>query len=122
MIIPPSSHLQSSKKEAPTQGVYLESSHLCFGPELLEFLGKEEQNVFMAIYPEKGFLLVAPISHSFFPKLHPSTQHMLKIKNQEGARSIALHEYLIDHAIDARNRPLKYDLIQKSKLLKIYMK
>lgn len=121
MIIPRRSHVGTQKGDVPKKGVYLASSHLCFGPDVLSLLGRENQNVFMAAYPEKGFLLVAPITHGFFPKLHPTTQHILKIKDQQGGRSIALHEFLIDQGLNSLDRPLEFEYLGQSKLLKIYL-
>lgn len=122
MMIPPGDLAHTMKKPSHMRGIYLKSSHLCFDVEIRRFIGSEQQNVFLAYYKDKGYLLMSPVSNAFFPKLHPSTQHIIKAKSLSGAHSIALHELLIDHQIAEQDRQLDFELIEKTKVIKVYLK
>ncbi|MEO0470772.1 MAG: hypothetical protein AAF206_14185 [Bacteroidota bacterium] len=109
-------------KSATTQtGVCLKSSHLCLDAQLMSNWQEAVQNVYMTAYPEKGYLLLAPVSSPFFAKMHECTQHLLKDRNLRGDKGLALHELLIDHDLDDVDRPLQYEFLEKSLILKVYL-
>jgi hypothetical protein len=119
MIIPPRDIAEQWKKPRPSKGVFLESSHLCLSSDVMEQIGKETQNVFLAYYPEKKYILISSVENSFFTKLHEASQHLLKEKNLNGAKSLALHELLIDHEVNAADRILDYEFVPKTRMLKV---
>ncbi|MEM7371468.1 MAG: hypothetical protein AAF587_22830 [Bacteroidota bacterium] len=121
MIIPPKHLAHQFGKSNSGEGVYLKSNHLCFGQEVVEQVFQDQLNAYMAVYPEKGYLILSSISHPFFKKLHDASQHMLKMRNSSAERSIALHELLIDHDLNLAEGPLKYEIKQSSNILKVYL-
>ena len=78
-------------------------------------------NVYMAAYPDKGYLLITPVNSPFFRKMHDSSQHMLKDRNLKGDKRLALHELLIDEDLDATDRELSHEFLVKSNILKVYL-
>ncbi len=121
MIIPPQHLANLASQSAPLSGVSLISSHICLGKEVVASVFQDELNIYLAYYPEKGHLVMAPVSNAFFTTLHPASQHILKIKSADGARSIALHELLIDHEIERVDGSLRYEIIATTNLLKVYL-
>lgn len=122
MIIPPQHLANRASSSLPIQGVSLESSHICLGREVVAAVFQEELNIYLTFYPEKGHLVMAPVTNTFFTTLHKASQHLLKIKSADGARSIALHELIIDHEIEQTAGPLRYEIIPTTQLLKVYLK
>ncbi len=120
MIIPPNHLAHQMKKDRENGEVFMEGSHLCLSGAMVSQVFKEEENTFLAFYPEKKLLLLSPVSNAFFKKMHPSTQHMLKRKNLKGAKSVALHELLIDHELSVSPGPLDYEYREQSAILKIF--
>ncbi|MEL6193024.1 MAG: hypothetical protein AAFR66_13280 [Bacteroidota bacterium] len=120
MIIPPNHLAHQMKKDRENGEVFMEGSHLCLSGAMVSQVFKEEENTFLAFYPEKKLLLLSPVSNAFFKKMHPSTQHMLKRKNLKGAKSVALHELLIDHELSVPPGPLDYEYREQSAILKIF--
>ncbi|MEM7509597.1 MAG: hypothetical protein AAF388_01610 [Bacteroidota bacterium] len=120
MIIPPNHLAHQMKKDRENGEVFMEGSHLCLSGAMVSRVFKEEENTFLAFYPEKKLLLLSPVSNAFFKKMHPSTQHMLKRKNLKGAKSVALHELLIDHELSVPPGPLDYEYREQSAILKIF--
>ncbi|MEM6345642.1 MAG: hypothetical protein AAF927_17250 [Bacteroidota bacterium] len=121
MLIPPNHLNQNAAKVNPDVGVYFQSSHICFAAEVVNQVFKAEDNAYMAHYPDKGYLLFAPVSSPFFKKMHPATQHMLKAKNLKGSKSIALHELIIDHELSFTEGALQYEILEKANMLKIQL-
>lgn len=121
MFIPPKKHPKPDPNSDFLGKVSLSSMHIILGKQILENWKEEVNNVFFAYYPERTQLLVAPVSHAFFAKLHDSGQLLLKAKNLLGDKSMALHEILIDHDIDPTDRELKFEFMGKHGILKIYI-
>ncbi|MEL6591168.1 MAG: hypothetical protein AAFQ87_18405 [Bacteroidota bacterium] len=121
MLIPPAHHRKSQALAKPEADVYHQASHLCFAASIVKAVFGEENNAYMAHYPEKHYLLFSPVSSPFFKKMHPATQHLLKTKNLQGSKSIALHELLIDHDLALPEGPLQYEILDKAKMLKVYL-
>ena len=120
-MIPPKHLIHKLHKSASNQEVYMESNHICLSGEVMGKMGKDIQNVFLVFQPETSTLLLSPVSNTFFPKLYSATQHLLKDKNLQGTKSLAIHELLIDHEVPNQNRELQYEVLNKHKLLKIYL-
>ncbi len=110
MFIPPN-RLQIKSKASVSTGskVSLKASHLLIHHEIVAEVFGEELNVYVAYYPERRSLMIASISDDIFKTIHKAGQHMLKNRNLQGDKTIALHEILIDHQIDEENRDLEYE-------------
>ena len=119
MLIPPK-HLQNATREtAFKKGVYLSSQHICLGPDVMELLGVDTQNVFLAYYPDRQQLLISPVSNAFFIKLHKASQHIMKHRDKHGTKAIAIHELLIDKIGEVAEGELAFSFQPQSGLLKI---
>ncbi|MEM6802125.1 MAG: hypothetical protein AAF696_12020 [Bacteroidota bacterium] len=122
MIIPPNKDIAKLYKAAKEESeAYLDAMHICISKALSQKVFGDKLNVFLSLKVEQKYLLLASIEHSFFKKMHESSQHMLKIRNAKGDSTIALHEFLIDHDFGLKDGPLKYEVLEKSKILKVYL-
>ena len=119
-MIPPKHIAEQINRSDSGQGIYLESSHLCMDGEIANSVFKEEMNAYLAFYPEKSYLLLAPVSHAYLKKMHDASQHMLKAKSLKGDKSIALHELLIDHEINVPDGPLKFEIKSKTQIIQVF--
>ena len=99
--------------------IAIKSSHLFIPSSIARQVFGEEQHAYLAYQVERKTLLVAAASQQWFSKMHQSSQHLLKTRNLYGDKTIALHEILIDHAIDSQDRSLQYALQDNSRILKI---
>ncbi|MCG8328502.1 MAG: hypothetical protein MI974_12490 [Chitinophagales bacterium] len=120
MFIPPGNMQRHEQGKATSvSAVSLKSSHLYINSEVaLEVFG-EATNVLMVYYPGRRSLLIAPVSDELFKKLHKAKQHMLKERNLQGDKTIALHEILLDHQINDTNRSLEYTVEEGLGILKV---
>jgi protein-disulfide isomerase len=120
MFIPPKHIAQQLKEEKNTQGqLQLRSSHLLINSDLAHEFFKGDNNVYIVYYPDKKALMIAPISDELFKKLHKASQAMLKNSNQQGDKSIALHDILIDHQLDGQDRALDYECLKGLGILNV---
>lgn len=99
--------------------VALKSAHLHIPGTIAQQVFGEEQQAYLAYQPDRSILLVAPASRQWFYKMHQPSQHLLKTRNLQGDKTIALHEILIDHALDDQDRTLDYVIQDSSGILKI---
>ena len=81
--------------------ITLKSSHLYIPGEIATKVFGDDPQAYLAYQAERGTLLVAPVSQQWFYKMHKPSQHLLKTRNLQGDKTIALHEILIDNALDA---------------------
>lgn len=121
MFIPPKKHLVAQAAVKSDPQLLLASAHVIIPKEILDHWEEEVENVFFVYYPDRSQLLLAPVSHDFFTKVHEAGQLFLKVKNLRGDKSMAIHEILIDHEIDQTNRPLDFEFMGKHGILKIYI-
>ena len=111
MFIPPNK-IKTPSEEGAQSGalVSLKASHLVIAREVAEVLFKESSNAFVVYYPNRNTLMLAPVTDEVFKQLHKAGQHMLKDRNLKGDKTLALHEILIDHQLDERDRALDYEV------------
>lgn len=111
MFIPPN-RLKDSFDPTPNTGskVRLKSSHLLIDHEVANEIFGNDLNAHLVYYPERHTLMIAAKGDELFKKLHKANQHMLKARNLEGDKTIAIHEMLIDNEIEDKDRDLVYDL------------
>ena len=64
--------------------------------------------------------MVTPVSSQWFLKLYEKpTQFLLKSRNLKGDKTLAIREILIDNDLDMTDKDLKFEIIEKTKLIKI---
>lgn len=101
--------------------VELRSSHLILPPIIGNRLLNGYSSVYVAFKKDLNALLISPTTNSWFPKLHESLEFILKSKDLQGTKSIAIREILIDNDIDDRNKTLDCTLNVEKSFLKIDM-
>lgn len=112
MFIPPP-NFKPKEAEGEVQSgslLRLKSSHLQIDHALVGQVFGEDHNVYAVYYPNQKSLLLAPVTDELFKQLHKASQHILKSRNLNGDKSIALHEMLIDNQLDDTDRELEYEL------------
>ena len=88
--------------------VRLRRSHLWLSAEIAENAFSGERQVYCVYYPQRGTLLLAPMSDDAFKTLHECSLVMLKDRNLAGDKSLSLQEIVIDNDLDDTDRPLPY--------------
>ncbi|MEM7575425.1 MAG: hypothetical protein AAF433_21155 [Bacteroidota bacterium] len=111
-----------STNEALTTGsVQLRNRHLIISADAAQNAFGDEVQVYLVYYPKGEMLLLAPMSDQDFKKVHDCGLTMLKIKNLAGDRSLSLEEIIIDHELDASDRPLTANGAPGLKMLQIIL-
>ena len=95
----------------------LKSQHLIFLQPVAEKWFKDETHLFIKYNQEGHLLLVTPATNFEFKIAHKAGQHLLKNKNLNGDKSVAIHEILIDNELDETDRPLTF--IEEEGIIKI---
>ena len=99
--------------------VRLVSSHVLLDGSLVASLFGEAGQALVAYESGSKRLLITGPDNQWFAKLHKPVPMLLKIRNLKGDRSLAVREFLIDHDLDTADRPLTYEIIAETGLLKI---
>lgn len=120
MFIPPRQLQDNLKTSAKEVGkVMLKSSHLLIDRTVAKEIFGDDLNVHLVYYPDRNALMIAPKSDKLFKQLHKAKQHMLKDRNVQGDKTIALHELLIDNEINDADRDLEYECQKVLKILNV---
>lgn len=90
--------------------VSLKNGHIVIPAELVEKWLDSDNHVNMVYYPERGQLLVAAKSKTFFEKLHQTKWMVLKDKNLRGDKTLYVREVLIDNDLDDADRALPFEI------------
>lgn len=109
-IPPPNFKPQEKAKEALNGLLRLQASHLQIDKEIAASVFGAVHNALMVYYPQKNALMIAPATDELFKTVHKASQHLLKDRNAQGDKSIAIHEILIDHQLDDTDRELQYEI------------
>jgi hypothetical protein len=99
--------------------IKLKTSHLYIDSDLAAAAFGDTAQVYAVYYKAKNSLLLAPMNDEFFPKLHKAGLLMLKSRNLQGDKTIAMHEILIDNDINDENRDLEYQYTEGVELLNV---
>ena len=102
--------------------VSLKSSHLILEATLVKQIFNTIHYAYVAYVEEQQKILVTPVSSQWFVKMHKPTQFLLKEKNLNGDRSIAIREILIDYDLNDLDGSLTYEVVEKINLIKINLK
>lgn len=99
--------------------VRLSNQHICLEAELAKTFFESESVAQICYQESTNHLLLAPISSSWFSKMHQSSQCHLKEKSMVGDKAIAVHALLMDHDLDESDRPLAYEVNESAGWIKI---
>ena len=99
--------------------VSLKSNHLCLDAEVIASLFGNDTYVLLSYQDQEKRLLAAPVTNTWFSKLHPADQYFLKVKNKEGDCAAPIHNLILDHDLDHVDRDLPFEVNHQSKYLKI---
>jgi hypothetical protein len=88
----------------------LQNGHLLLSAELAARFFPGEQQVRLVYYPERHQLLLAGKSDIFFEKMHKTGWLVLKDRNPQGDKAIAVRDILLDHDLGLDDRPVAYEL------------
>ncbi len=120
MFIPPPGYKNREKGRPEVKtSVRLQSAHLWIQGSVAEKVFGGVHNVYLAYYAERKMLLIAPVTQKEFKAIHKASQHILKMRNAAGDRSIALHELLVDQQLDQKDRDLNYECEPGLNILKV---
>jgi len=99
--------------------IQLKSSHLIIPAEIANQVFVNCSSVYVAYKEDLNAILVSPKSNDWFPKLHSSLEFIVKSKDLQGTKSIAIREILIDHDVDDLDKTLNCSINQERNFLKI---
>ncbi|MBC6995109.1 hypothetical protein QWY85_05265 [Neolewinella lacunae] len=118
-------HLADAASLAPSldgDQVQLKSQHLWLSAQVAENAFGGERQVYAVYYPQRGALLLAPMSDTAFKSLHECSLVMLKDRNLGGDKSLSLQEIIIDNELDEHDRPLAFSARPGWKMLQVFLK
>jgi hypothetical protein len=99
--------------------IILKSSHIYLNVNLVEKIFKSVHYAYIAYLPKQKKMLITPVSSLWFVKIHKPTQFLLKSRNLQGDKTLAIREILIDHNLDTTDRIMQYETIEKTNLIVI---
>lgn len=102
-----------------TAKVRLQGEHLWLAAEVADAAFSDERQVYAVYYPNLKTLLLAPISDSMFKQAHEVSMLFVKIRNQQGDRTISMQEIILDHDLDRSDRDLEYTLVPGLGILQV---
>lgn len=101
--------------------VRLKSSHIYLKGCLVEKVFQKINYAYVTYVEEKGTILITPITSTWFVKMYKPKQFLLKTRNLEGDKTLAVRELLIDNELESNDRDLSYEVIDSTKLIKIHV-
>jgi hypothetical protein len=99
--------------------VRLKRQHLWLSASVAKDTFGGERQVYTVFYPQRGMLLLAPMSDTSFKSLHECSLIMLKDRNLAGDKSLNLQEVIIDNNLDDSDRPLEFTTRPGLQLLQV---
>ncbi|NRB60740.1 MAG: hypothetical protein HRU50_12480 [Winogradskyella sp.] len=101
--------------------VALKASHIQLDNSIVSKVFQNIHYAYVAYAKAQNRLLITPVSSKWFVKMYEPTQFLLKDKNLKGDKSIAVREILIDNNIEQQDRPLNFEVVEKTNLIKIQL-
>ncbi len=99
--------------------ILLKSSHIYLENDLVEIIFENIHYAYIKYLKDQNRLLITPVSSQWFIKMYEPTQFLLKSRNLKGDKTLAIREILIDNDIMTDDRELKFEIIEKTKLIKV---
>ncbi len=99
--------------------VELRSSHLLLDSDLVTRIFGDIHYAYAAYVAAQQALLLTPVSSQWFVKMHSPAQFLLKDRNLNGDKSLAVREIFIDNELDERDRILEVEVVDRTQLIKV---
>jgi len=99
--------------------ISLKTSHIYLDNELIEPIFGEIHYAYVTYVAEQRKILITPVSSQWFVKMYKPTQFLLKSRNLKGDKTLAIREILLDNDLNTADRDLKYEIIEKTSLIKV---
>lgn len=99
--------------------ITLKSSHIYLENDLVDQIFENIHYAYVKYLTEQKRLLITPVSSQWFVKMYEPTQFLLKSRNLKGDRTLAIREILIDNDLEIIDRDLEFEIIEKTRLIKI---
>ncbi len=99
--------------------ISLKSSHIYLENDLVESIFDDIHYAYVKYSTDQRRLLITPVSSQWFVKMYEPTQFLLKSRNLKGDRTLAIREILIDNDLDTNDRELEFEIIKKTRLIKV---
>ncbi|MEM8585671.1 MAG: hypothetical protein AAGF87_15435 [Bacteroidota bacterium] len=112
---------QKDHQNTDAAEVSLKRQHLWLSAQIAGNCFGDDRQIYAVFYPQRGYLLLAPMSDSAFKSLHDCSLVMLKVRNANGDKSLSLQEIIIDNDLNPEDRPLKFSAKPGIALLQVYL-
>ncbi len=99
--------------------ILLKSSHIYLENELVVSVFENIHYAYIKYLTDQKRLLITPVTSQWFVKMYEPTQFLLKSRNLKGDKTLAIREILIDNDLMMNDRELEFEIIEKTKLIKI---
>lgn len=99
----------------------LKSSHIYLESALVTTFFKEVDFAFVVYNKAQKSILITPGTSGWFKKMYKPAQYLLKSRNLKGDKTLALGEIFIDNDLDASDRELEAEFVEKTKLIKVIL-
>jgi len=101
------------------QQILLKSCHVIIPYELVKQIFGSVSYAYVSYVSDSQTLLITPVTSQWFAKMHNPGQFLLKDRNLQGDKSIALREIFIDNDLNETDRSLLYEVVTNTNLIKI---
>ncbi len=101
--------------------ITLKSSHIYLEVDTVTSIFGNIHYAYVTYVKDQKKILITPVTSQWFVKMFEPTQFLLKSRNLKGDRTLAIREILLDNDLDTSDRELKFEIIEKTKLIKVLM-
>lgn len=104
-----------------TEKLILKSLHIYLDDSVVKTIFEDVTSAFVIYNKAQHNILITPVTSEWFKKMYKPAQYILKARNLEGDKTLALGDIFIDNDLDETDRDLEIELIEKTKLIKVKM-
>lgn len=102
--------------------VELKNLYLLIDATIMNDCLNREENIYYCYYPETNKLLIAPVSATYFPKIHKCVSTFLKLRNAQGTRSFQLTNIFLDNPVlNENDRKLEFITNKNTTILTVFL-
>ncbi len=100
--------------------ISLRSSHIFIDSEVVKTIFENIHYAYVEYIEKRKILMITPVSSQWFIKMYENpTQFLLKDRNLKGDKTLAIREILLDNDLNTTDRILQFEIIEKTKLIKV---